>query len=79
MEWRHFYRCFIKNLATIMAQITKLARKNKVFMDKRKSKSLGACKTKIHLGTNINTTKLRRGVPCSHICIIVGYGCFTSI
>jgi hypothetical protein len=48
-------------------------------MDKGKSKSLGAYKAKIHLSTDINTTKLGRGGPCSHICIIVGYGYFTSI
>jgi hypothetical protein len=62
--------------APIIKVIRKVKKKN---FDKGMSKNLGVYKTKIYQNINFNTTKVGHGVPCSHKCIIVGYGSFTDI
>ncbi len=74
-----FYRCFIKNFAFIMAPITKLMKKPKpVIWTTKCQKAWGSYKVEIHGSIDYDTSKLVDGVPCAHICIIIGSRCNVS-
>ncbi len=46
-----------------------------LYLDRRVLRNLGLDQEKVHGSTNSDTSKLAKGVPCAHTCIIVGNRC----